>query len=219
MPTFRQLPFQYQQRGPELSRAAETDTAKFGRFTEQRDQDLENYLAGLGGAKSSGAGFQMTQVTGGGTALTAGTQTLDGAFGGALGEQFDAATGEYLGNATDFILLQSTVVLIPSGVGMATVYGDGNSMSCSTSCTVIGSGASPAANTLYRMGGVGLIDAASYNAVLAGPNPGGGLLGIIIYTPLFPGATYVDATLAEPATLTVNIDFSLRPPIVNAIAW
>lgn len=46
MSAFRPLPFQYQQRGPELAKAQGDQLA---RYTEQRDQDLENYLANRSG--------------------------------------------------------------------------------------------------------------------------------------------------------------------------
>lgn len=46
MPAFRPLPFQYQQRGPDLAGKLE-DPETYARYNEQRDQDLENYLAGL----------------------------------------------------------------------------------------------------------------------------------------------------------------------------
>lgn len=47
------LPFQFQQRGSDLSEALK-DSKKYGRYTETRDQDLENYLAGLHGLPPGG---------------------------------------------------------------------------------------------------------------------------------------------------------------------
>lgn len=58
-PGMRELPFQYQQRGPELAVASAEDTVKYGRFIESRDQDLENYLAGLHGLPPGGTDGQV----------------------------------------------------------------------------------------------------------------------------------------------------------------
>lgn len=201
MAAFVGLPFQYQQRGPEVAQASQSDVKKYGRFIEQRDQDLENYLAGLSSGLSSAAAFVSTEIIGGGTALTTGVPAqADLQFDSAVGPKFDAATGEWTGSESAWLVVHGRVNFITDGLGFAQVRAGGSALEGSTSLTIVGAGD----NQFWHIGGSYLLDAASYNAMVAAAPEN--ILGTFTYWMLSPATTFVDATLVEPATLTIDVD-------------